>query len=77
MPKLGARDDCLQREQLPLWFDAVRTLADPAKAAYLQGLQLTGARREELARLHWDDVEFQWGALTIRDKVEGERVELV
>ena len=74
VPKVGTRDDCLQREQLPAWFGAVRAIADPVKAAYLQGLLLTGARREELAGLRWSDCDFQWGALTIRDKVEGQRV---
>jgi len=39
----------------------------------LQGLLLTGARRNELAALRWADVDFQWKSLTIRDKVEGER----
>src|SRR5690606_29048562 len=27
----------------------------------------------ELATLRWENVDFQWRALTIRDKVEGER----
>ena len=74
VPRVGTRDDCLQREQLPAWFAAVRAIADPVKAAYLQGLLLTGARREELAGLRWEDVDFTWQALTIHDKVEGERV---
>ena len=42
-------------------------------AAYLQTLLITGARREELAWLKWDDIDFQWNGLTIRDKVDGER----
>lgn len=65
--------DVLQREQLPLWFEAVCKLRNPVQAAYLQALLLTGARREELAGLRWEDVDFQWRSLTIRDKVEGER----
>ncbi|MGL1833077.1 tyrosine-type recombinase/integrase [Rhodocyclaceae bacterium SMB388] len=73
LPKKAAKDDCLQREQLPLWFEHVRKLPNPVHAAYLQALLLTGARREELAGLKWEDVDFQWGSLTIRDKVEGER----
>jgi integrase len=40
---------------------------------YLQALLLTGARREEMARLRWQDIDFQWQSLTIRDKVDGER----
>ncbi|KQQ87010.1 integrase family protein [Massilia sp. Leaf139] len=66
--------DSLQREQLPAWFDAVRAIRNPVISAYLQGLLITGARREELARLRWDDVDFQWRSLTIHDKVEGLRV---
>lgn len=65
--------DCLQREQLPRWFAAVRGLNNPCASAYLQGLLLTGARRRELGGLLWVDVDFQWDSMTIRDKVEGER----
>lgn len=65
-PKDG---DCLQREQLALWFNAVRELSNPVQAVYLQTLLLTGARREELAGLKWDQVDFQWKSMAIRDKV--------
>jgi integrase len=66
--------DCLQREQLPAWFKAVRSLNNNIIAAYLQSLLLTGARREELASLRWVDVDFSaWGSLKLRDKIEGER----
>lgn len=71
--KPAAKTDALQREQLADWFRAVRTDGNPVAAAYLQVLLLTGARREELAGLRWEDVDFQWKALCIRDKVEGER----
>ena len=75
VPKVKAKEaDCLQREQLPSWFKAVRELGNPVVAAYLQGLMLTGARREELAGLTWADVDFQWKSLVIHDKVEGERI---
>lgn len=74
LPKKSAKDDCMQREQLALWFQKVRALPNPVHAAYLQVLLLTGARREELARLRWDDIDFQWKSLTIKDKVDGERI---
>ena len=51
----------------------MKKIGNPVIAAYLQGLLLTGARRNELAALRWQDVDFQWKSLTIRDKVEGER----
>ena len=35
---------------------------------------LTGARREEMAGLRWDDVDFRWHKLTIADKVDATRV---
>lgn len=41
---------------------------------YLQALLTTGARREELLALRWQDVDFKWKTLTIRDKAEGQRV---
>ena len=75
--KLGkpiAKNDALQREQLPVWFAAVRADGSPVPAAYLQILLLTGARCAEVAGLRWEDVDFQWKSLRIRDKVEGERI---
>lgn len=66
------RLDVLQKSHLPAWFAAVRELDNPVMSAYLQGLLLTGARREELAALRWDDVDTRWGSLWIKDKVEAE-----
>lgn len=69
----GVKKDALQREQLPVWFSAVRRLQNPVVAAYLQVLLLTGARPGEVLELRWEDVNLKWKGLTIRDKVEGER----
>jgi integrase len=74
LPKKTAKADCLMKEQLPMWFSAVRQISNPVIAAYLQGLLLTGARRRELSGLQWDDVDFRWKRIIIRDKVEGERI---
>lgn len=65
-----AKDDCLQREQLKPWFDEVRKLSSTVVASYLQCLLLTGARREEMATLRWEYVDFRWKTITIKDKVE-------
>lgn len=73
LPKKKAKSDCLQREQLKAWFEAVRRIENPVMSAYLQALLLTGARREELASLPWSNVDLRWKALTIKDKVDGER----
>ncbi len=72
LERAPAKDDALQREQLPAWFDAARQ-QNPVIAAYLQSLLLLGCRPGELLGLRWADVDFQWRSLTIRDKVEGER----
>ncbi len=71
-PRVKAKEgDSLQREQLNVWFAGVREIANPVISAYLQGLLITGARREELAALRWDDVDFRWRSLVLDDKVEG------
>lgn len=70
LPKRRAKSDCLQREQLPAWFGRVREIHNPVIAAFLQVLLLTGARREELADLRWDDVNFHWATMRLADKVE-------
>ena len=73
---LGAprfKKDALQREQLAVWFDAVRGIHNPVVAAYLQTVLLTGARPGEVLAMQWKDLNTKWKGLTIRDKVEGER----
>jgi len=72
--KPGTKRDALQREQLPAWFDAVRQIGNPAIAAYLQAMLLTGARPGELLALRWEDVNLKWKGITIHDKVEDDRV---
>ncbi len=71
--KMKAKTDVLQREQLPAWFEYVRAIPNPVISAYLQCLLLTGARREELGGLRWEDVNFRWKGMTLGDKVEGDR----
>ena len=67
------RTDCLEAAQLPGWWAGVEQLGNRAASAYLRALLLTGARREEMAALTWDNVDFQWRKLTIADKVEKTR----
>ena len=73
LPSKQAKDDCLQKEQLSLWFDGVKQINNPVISYYLQILLLTGARRNELSTLTWADVDTQWHTALIRDKVEGNR----
>jgi integrase len=62
-------NDSLRKAQIKPWFEAVRKIGNPVISAYLQVLLLTGARRNELATLSWDNVDFKWKSLTIRDKI--------
>lgn len=72
VPRVKAKDgDSLQREQLKVWFREVRQIANPVHSAYLQGLLITGARREEWAGLRWVDLDFRWRSIVLDDKVEG------
>jgi integrase len=71
--KAKPKNDYLQREQLPAWFEHVRQIPNPVISAYLQCLLLTGARREELAALKWEDVNFQWMGIDLKDKIEDRR----
>lgn len=72
LAKPGRKDDALQREQLRAWFGEVRK-ESPVMAAYLQTVLLLGCRPGEARDMRWDDIDFVWRSVTVRDKVEGER----
>ncbi len=72
--KSKAKNDVLDRLQLPVWFTEVKQIGNPVISAYLQCLLLDGARREEMANLRWDDVDFQWNKITLNDKIEDFRI---
>ena len=67
--RVNKKKDVLQREQLGVWFDAVRNIGNPCIAAYLQVMLLTGARPNEIISMRWDNVNTQWKGITIRDKI--------
>lgn len=73
VPVPKPRKISLQKEQLSLWFDAVKKMNDQSQSAYLQFLLLTGARSNEAKTLRWQDVDFKWRTINIHDKTEGER----
>ena len=72
--KAKVKSDSLLREQLASWFAAVRSLGNPEASACLQVLLLTGARPNEVRDLKWADIDWAWQGLSIRDKVEGDRI---
>ncbi len=77
VPKVLPRKVSLQREQLASWFKAVKSLPSQVQQVYLQVLLLTGARREELAELQWNKVDFKNKAIEIKDKVDDSRLRTI
>ena len=70
---LPHRRDALLASQLPAWFAAALDDPNLIGSTYLMGLLLTGARREELARLKHEDMDIRWDAMTIADKYQDTR----
>ena len=73
LPSMKRRTDALEAAQVAGWWAGVEQLNNRTASVYLHTLLLTGARREEMAGLKWQDVDFQWRKLTIADKVEDTR----
>lgn len=72
--KANKRKDHLEVAQLPGWFAGADMLGNQTVATYLKALIFTGARREEMAGVKWEDVDFRWNRLTLADKVNTTRV---
>lgn len=73
LPCNTRRTDALEAAQVPGWWSGVEQLSNRTASVYLRAMLLTGARREELAALTWENVDFRWRKLTIADKVEDTR----
>lgn len=73
MPPKKAKHDCLQKEQLGLWFKHVRAIENPTVSCFLQTLLLTGARFNEIATMQWANIDFKWKTALIHDKDSDER----
>ena len=73
LPSNTRRTDALEAAQVSGWWGGVEELTNQTASAYLRALLLTGARREKMAALTWESVDFQWRKLTIADKIEQTR----
>jgi integrase len=74
LPQVRKREDRVERGQLSAFFAAVGRLRSPVARAYIQAVLLTGARREEMARVQWSDIDFKWKTLRLADKVGDFRI---
>jgi integrase len=73
LPEATKRTDALDAAQVAGWWAAVTQLPNPTASVYLRALLLTGARREEMAALKWEHIDFRWNKFTIADKVDATR----
>ena len=62
------RLDFVEVSQLEKFFQGLAMVHNRTMAGYLVGLLLTGARRQELAKLKWSDIDFELKKFTIADK---------
>lgn len=67
---IQARKDCLLKEQLEIWFSTVLDSQNKSLATFYICCLLTGARKEEFLSLKWDDLDFRWKTIQLKDKVE-------
>lgn len=65
--RVERRTGHLKAHELKAWFDAVLAIDNPVIRDYMQFVLLTGCRRQEAARLRWDDVSFEDRSFFIRD----------
>lgn len=73
LPTAKRRTDALESAQVGPWWKGAEALPNRIASAYLRALLLTGARREEVAALKWEQVDFRWRRLTLADKIETAR----
>lgn len=71
--RADVKTDNLLSAQLPIWFDSIKKIGNPTVSAYLQVLLLTGARPGEILIIKWDEINWRWASLQIRDKIDGTR----
>jgi integrase len=74
--KIPRKKRILTREALPAWFEAVNGLRNEVSSDYFMFLLFTGTRREEAAKLQWEDVNFTAKTFRLTDTKNREVVDL-
>jgi integrase len=69
--KVSRRQTVIKPHELASWYRAVNGLSNTTVRDYLLLLIFTGLRREEGARLRWEDIDFKGRTLTVADTKGG------
>ncbi|RYE71616.1 MAG: DUF4102 domain-containing protein [Oxalobacteraceae bacterium] len=77
--KNARRTDFIDEDQMSLFFEGIELSRNKVMSAYVQGLILTGARKMELAKLRWEDIDFRHKRMSIHDKSDqtSERIRVI
>jgi integrase len=70
--KVERRRSLIKNSDLPAWGKAVKSLDNPIARDYLLFLLYTGLRRNEAAKLRWEQVDFEERCFTITDTKNNE-----
>lgn len=70
--KIKRRDSAINSTQLKKWYEAAQALPNPNHKNYLIFILFTGVRRQEAARLKWEDVNLKQKTMTLRDTKNNE-----
>jgi integrase len=74
--KVERRTGHLKAHQLAAWFDAVLNIDNPTIRDYLIFVLLTGCRKDESAKLQWNDVDLIDNSYVLRDPKNGRPIQL-
>ncbi|WP_227604583.1 tyrosine-type recombinase/integrase [Acinetobacter sp. TGL-Y2] len=70
LPKPQAKKDCLLKEQLEPWFKEISKIKNEKISFLFNFALITGARKNEILALKWEDIDFKWKTIKLNDKVE-------
>jgi integrase len=74
--KIKGRTDYIKADELPLFFSGIEKIENPTIRDYFLLVLFTGLRRQEAARLKWENVNWTAKTITITDTKNSDPLEL-